>query len=213
MVKGTLSIPKVLSSIATIFIALFMLCIACQPALSATGNSGTNQASAATLSPGLSPGILPVATVDPSVINKALNSYHTSSPLLYVVSNNTISVIEVNTNKVVDIIYFKPEIVPEGVAVNGDYTKLYVLYYNITEWEQDDDYYYNGENQEHYIDTIDLSTKQIVASTRQPGNGRYALQGKPVKMLASEDGKYLSYVLRIRAWSDLQHSLPVRYGC
>ena len=88
------------------------------------------------MSPGPVTGHIPVATVDPSVINKALNSYHTSSPLLYVVNNNTISVIEVNTNKVVDIIYFKPDIVPEGVAVNGDYTKLYVLYYNITEWEQ-----------------------------------------------------------------------------
>ncbi|MGA9139359.1 MAG: hypothetical protein WBZ29_03990 [Methanocella sp.] len=162
------------------------------------------------MSPGLSTGIKPVATIDPSVINKALNSYYTSSPLLYVVSNNTVSVIEVNTNKVVDIIYFKPEIVPEDVAVNGDYTKLYVLYYNITEWEQDEDYNYNGENKEHYIDTIDLSTKQIVASTRQPGNGRYALQGNPVKMLASEDGKYL-YLMFIEHGYGHTYSTLYRY--
>jgi YVTN family beta-propeller protein len=127
-----------------------------------------------------------------------------------VVSNNTVSVIEVSTNKVVDIINFKPEIVPEDVAVNGDYSKLYVLYYNITEWEQDDDYYYNGENKEHYIDTIDLSTKQIVASTRQPGNGRYALQGKPVKMLASEDGKYL-YLMFVRYGLGHSYSTLYRY--
>ncbi|WP_424358805.1 hypothetical protein [Methanocella sp. MCL-LM] len=218
---GALSgIDKWCVSVVLILVIACMLIISCQSALAASNGfprvsalpalSPTVTPTPVTLNPALSSGVMPRATVDPAIIGNVINSYYTRSPLLYVVGNNTVSVIEVNTNKVIDVIYFNPDIVLADAAVNGDYTRLYVLYYNNTEWEASPEYEYMHSAPDYYIDTIDLSDKQVVASTRQKGNGRYALYGDPVEVLLSKDGNYL-YVMFVHYGLGQPESWLYRY--
>jgi DNA-binding beta-propeller fold protein YncE len=141
------------------------------------------------------PAPLRMVSVNPSAIADARNGIYTDSPLLYSVESNSIHVIEVNTNKVIDIIHFDKNIQVYDAAVNSDYTKLYVLYYDSPDpYKQDNDNYNYDSYRYFYIATVDLKTDQVVDNTKDHGVQSVYMRGQPVKMLLSKDGKYLYMV-------------------
>ncbi|WP_230740577.1 YncE family protein [Methanooceanicella nereidis] len=123
-------------------------------------------------------------------------SFSTYSPLLYVANNNSISVIDTVNNEVIDTIDMGPVYI-WSVAVSPDYTRLFVIYFELPYFNWGYHGYYT------YIDTIDLRTKQVISSTRDIN---YGLQGGVNKMLLSKDGKSLYILLE-----DKQSGFLVEY--
>jgi hypothetical protein len=119
------------------------------------------------------------------------DGFYTSSQLMYVISPHNITVVEADTNKVVDVIYLDKDLV-KAVAVAPDYSKLYVLYSahadaELSETSPYDDSYYA------FLLTIDLYTKQVVADTWYMGDYFDLIYGSANKLVISPDGRYLYF--------------------
>lgn len=137
-----------------------------------------------------------MVSVDPSALADARNGTYIDSPLLYSVSNNSIYVIQVDENKVVDIINFDKNIQIFNAVVNPDYTKLYVLYYDSPKHFSTDLTNFNPDSGPYfYVATVDLKTDRIVDSTKNHGGLANGILGTPMKMLMSNDGKYVYIAL------------------
>jgi hypothetical protein len=133
---------------------------------------------------------LPVGPVNVSLTFNPNDGFYTGSQLLYVATDRNITVIEADTNKVVDVIYLN-KYEPQGIAVSPDYTKLYVLYLahpdpNLVSPGYDDSYCV-------FLATVDLYTKQIVADTYYLNDYHYLVYGSPGNLVISPDGRYLYF--------------------
>ena len=118
------------------------------------------------------------------------DGFYTNSQLLYVATNNNITVIEAATNKVVDVIYLN-KYQAHGIAVSPDYRKLYVLYNAHPNPNQVSPGY--DDSYAVFLATIDLYTKKIVADTYYLNDYNYLIYGEPGNLVISPDGRYLYF--------------------
>lgn len=119
------------------------------------------------------------------------DGFYTGSPLLYVTDDHNITVIEVDTGKVVDVIYTGKESIVD-VAVSPDYYTLYVLYHGHADPARFEPGY-QGSPYGNFIMIIDLYTKQIIADTWYSGDYQYVIGGSASNLVLSPDGKYLYF--------------------
>ncbi|HEY3274942.1 MAG TPA: hypothetical protein VGJ92_14315, partial [Methanocella sp.] len=143
-----------------------------------------------TLNPGIrNTTIAPSHTLNNSDFSHITDGFLTTSALLYVIGGRNISVIEADTNKVVDVIYLDKYMLVD-VAVSPDYKKLYVLYHDTVDPARvGAGYQFDYGN---FILTIDLETKQIIDDTWYRDYPNYVI-GSASGMVLSPDGRYLYY--------------------
>jgi Tol biopolymer transport system component len=131
------------------------------------------------------------------------DGFYTGSPLLYVADEHNVSVIELDTNKVVDVIYLNKEKIID-VAVSPDYYTLYVLYNGHADPAKlmpgEEDPYAN------FIMAIDLYSKRVIADTWYSGDYQYLIGGTASNLALSPDGKYLYFAI-----SSLDMSMIFQY--
>ena len=144
-----------------------------------------------TLNPGIrNTTISPVHTLNNSDFSHITDGFLTTSPLLYVIDERNITVIEADTNKVVDTIYLNKYRLMDAV-VTPDYKKLYVLYHDMVDPSRvGAGYQFDYAN---FILTIDLETETDHRRHLVPATIPDTLIGSPNDLVLSPDGRYLYY--------------------